>query len=235
MTPALLHQLNSEWSSLSCSPVTHWHTAIPELVACIDADDVLSLIPSFPDAILTGLVRLAQEGDELAQRTVLQAMLPKLVLMSIRGVARSQEAPFDDLVASMCARIQLHPLHRESSTAGNLALDTLKDAQKLWRSTPDAEVCLMTEDLEHFAAQHARGPEQTEDTHEELAQVLSVSHQQGWINESMQSLLWSVYGAGRPGGAVAEDLGCKPATVRSRCRNGVAALKSNRASLLELI
>lgn len=234
MAPALLQQLNTEWSSLGCSPVTHWHSEIPELVSCIDADDVLSLIPSFSDVILAGLVRLAQAGDELAHRTVLQAMLPKLVLMSVRGIARSQEAPFDDLVASMCARIQLHPLHRESSTAGNLALDTLKDAQRLWRSTPDAEVCLMTEDLEHFAHQ-TRGPESTTDAREELAQVLTVSHQQGWINDSMQSLLWSVYGAGRPSEEVAHDLGCKPATVRSRCRNGAASLKSHRSGLRELI
>lgn len=228
---ALLHQLNHEWTELlSHSPIPTWSTTIPEVAACVCAGDVLALLPGFAEPVLSGLVRLAQAGDQLAARTVLQAMLPKLVRMSRTGIARSRRDALDDLVSAMAARILTHR-PRRSSTAGNLALDSLKDALHLWQGrSPGSEVALPTNTLEFL------GRADTPPLEGEVAEVLSTALDQGWISQSTHDLLDAVYGThGASSTEVAARLGCQPATVRSRCRNGVAQLRDHKEQLLELV
>ncbi|SKF61689.1 Uncharacterised protein [Mycobacteroides abscessus subsp. abscessus] len=231
---SLLTALNREWTEfLVHSPVpTSWTEAVPELVACISPGDVLALVPDFSEEILRGLVALAQVGDHLAARTVLQAMLPKLVRMATTGTARGHCDGFDDLVAAMVGRIQSHPLHRTSAVAGNLALDSLKDALAIWGAdSPTAELALPDEVLD-YVADGARSVE----ADFAVGAVLEAGTSQGWISDSMRELLGLVYGPdGASSATVAAQLGCQPATVRSRCRDGINQLRRHRVELLELV
>ena len=229
---SLLHELNREWTELlSRSPIPGWSDSIPEAVACVCAGDVLALVPDFAEEVLSSLVRLAQDGDQLAARTVLQAMLPKLVRMSRTGRARARHDAFDDLVAAMATSIRTHPQHRASSTAGNLALDSLKDAQRMWaQDCPPAEVALAEETLTYLAGSTPTLADL------EAEELLGVGRDHGWISDSMHDLLVATYGShGEPSATVAARLGCEPATVRSRCRSGVAHLRTHREQLLELV
>lgn len=83
------------------------------------------------DQLLLALVRLAQGGQQLAGRVLLQAMLPKIAMM----VRRMQPSGNDDhwvedrrqvSVATFSEVLQGYPVERrQSRVAGNLALDTL--------------------------------------------------------------------------------------------------------------
>ena len=64
--------LNDEWDQIRATEID-WHDC-PELMHCIDVDDVLAVIPAAPDAILGYLISRAQGGDELATRTIIQAV-----------------------------------------------------------------------------------------------------------------------------------------------------------------
>ena len=113
-----LTSLNDEWL----------HTGLREFAsgpwAGRSAGDVLGLVRAEPDRVLLGLLALARDGDRLAGRTVVQALLGKLVTMAVAD----RRLPFDDLLAALWVRLATYPIERRpAKVAANLVLDARKD------------------------------------------------------------------------------------------------------------
>lgn len=124
----LLLTLDSEWSRLAGSPVARaalarWSASEPALAVFDDLDGVLEARrdPVAARSVLSGLARLAP-SDELAARTLLQAVLPGI----IRVAAGAGPDAIDDVVGLAWERIRTYPTTRSGSVAGNIVLDVRK-------------------------------------------------------------------------------------------------------------
>lgn len=135
---AIERRLAEEWVRLNRDPaavlvVQRWARRRPVLRGAVRPADLVDAIdagtPQVKDELLGALLGLFLDGQTLAGRVVLQAMLPKLASFAFRDVARSG--------ASLDERFQLalgefwqaageYPLARRGSrVAANLAMETL--------------------------------------------------------------------------------------------------------------
>lgn len=133
--PGIVGTLNSEWDRLVRSAeaqraVERWRLRWPALEYCTDLQDVLELRsdPTQAQAVLRPLA-LMSPLDDMAARTLLQALLPGLVLLA-RSAADDDAGGIDDVVAIAWERIRTYPGHREGSVAGNVLLDVRKRYSK---------------------------------------------------------------------------------------------------------
>ena len=198
--------LNDEWDQIRAIEID-WHDC-PELMHCIDVDDVLAVIPAAPDAILGYLITRAQGGDELATRTIIQAFTGKLILMATATKVRRTNDGFNDLLAGLWETIITYPLDRRpDKIAANLTLDTLHRVTRFWRAdSPDEDVT--------------------------ASQAIALAVDRNWITEDLARLMSHIYCDGMTGADAGRLHGCAPATVRSRCRDGRAVLQRNAETIL---
>jgi hypothetical protein len=142
---SLPSRLNVEWRSLCDAPATAavvggWAKDWPALAGLDTLAGVLRRItggsPAGRDEVLLALLELARDGDRLAGRVVLQAMLPKAVRLAMSVVRRpdvlgDREEAQARAVAALWQAIATYPLTaRPGRVAGNLALDTLALVQR---------------------------------------------------------------------------------------------------------
>jgi hypothetical protein len=142
---SLPSQLNSEWRQLCQAPgntvvLAGWGRTHPALAGCGSLPELLSRIcdgeRAARDRVLLELLELSHEGDRLAGRVVLQAMLPKAVRLAMSIVRRpdvlgDQEEALARAVAAMWQVIATYPLTaRPGRVSANLALDTLALVQR---------------------------------------------------------------------------------------------------------
>ena len=113
----IVDRLNHDWE-LCRRELATWMSPSPNL------DHVLQSVRFNPDLVLQGLISACQQGEPLAGRVIIQALIPKLILMS-----RTYPYPaVDHLVSALWIRIARYPLtQRPRSIAANLVLDTKKD------------------------------------------------------------------------------------------------------------
>lgn len=134
----LFRELTREWAALHHLPSTtttvrRWARREPRLAPYNTPGQIVDAIdetdPAGKDELLLSLIRLFQSGQQLAGRTVLQAMLPKLARTANYATAETTStredarhitlAEFWDILAN-------YPTSRRpTSIAANLALDTL--------------------------------------------------------------------------------------------------------------
>ena len=122
---AFVADLNTEWAMLrdDADEVTGWASRHGVLHGCGDLASVLAAVRLDPDGVLGALLRESAAGSLLAARTVLQAMLGKVVLMANGDPATGTHA----YVVAMWERIRTYPIDRRPThIAGDLALDTRK-------------------------------------------------------------------------------------------------------------
>ncbi|HEX8511011.1 MAG TPA: hypothetical protein VF635_16115, partial [Propionibacteriaceae bacterium] len=100
--------LNAEWDRLAeghHETVGEWGLRHPVLAACLDLPDVLQVARFDVDSVLRCLlVEQLESGDDLADRTVLQIMLGRVVLLALRD-------PYEDAgdyVSAMWCRIRTY-------------------------------------------------------------------------------------------------------------------------------
>lgn len=138
----LVASLNAEWATLALQPAhdgngASWGERAASLHGLDTLDDVLCALRaadrSQADAILHALLTLTAGGDELAGRTVLQAMLGRVVRSLRTARAHKISSPEAESLAAHWEMIRTYPLHRTSSVAANLALGALN---LLVRSAP---------------------------------------------------------------------------------------------------
>jgi hypothetical protein len=140
----VLVQLDREWEQIADSlagrrAVRRWAKDEPVLAGVRSLRHVVDRVnerghADRSDAILLVLVRHAAT-DDLAARTVLQAMMPAVKSMTSKFStcgAWSAEETAAVVVAAMWERIRMYPVgRRPRKVAANLALDT---RQRVWRS-----------------------------------------------------------------------------------------------------
>lgn len=257
LTSSLYRQLIQEWVELHHSPSTtrtvqRWARREPVLKGCRTPGEIVDRIDLAPhvekDELLLALVRLAQDGHQLAGRTVLQALLPKLSRIASRTSQSSTGTWAEDhkhiTIAEFWQVLAEYPVERRPRrVAANLGLDTLHRicrAGKRPEPVPvDPHDHLTPED--QFTAGHARytylsakgdqadigsGLELSVDS--DLPQLLAWALQQRLLTEDEAQLLTTVYlHAEKPGAgyaAEADAQGVSQAALRQRCSRAVRRL-----------
>jgi hypothetical protein len=127
----ILQELDREWSELATSPkarraLMRWANTHRHLGGHRDLDEVLASRrdPAKTRPVLEALAALAP-ADEIAARTLLQAMVPGLVrLATVAG--NDDPAAIDEMVSLAWERIRTYPSERHGSVPANILLDVRK-------------------------------------------------------------------------------------------------------------
>ena len=126
----ILQALDREWSELATSPgakraLIRWRVH-EDLAEFYDLNEVLTARrdPVRSGPILKALALLSPI-DELAARTLLQALVPGLVVLATRS-GNDDDRAIDEMIALAWERIRTYPCRRNGSVAGNILLDVRK-------------------------------------------------------------------------------------------------------------
>ena len=240
----LYRQLTQEWADLHTMPSTsntvrRWGRREAALAGYTRPGDVVDAIDAGDNerknAMLLALLRLFQDGQQLAGRTVLQALLPKLVKTSAHAIGCTSStdtwaedrrhitlAEFWDVMAG-------YPVERRTtSVALNLALDTLHRISGVRRPTDAIPVdphdlgdsVDLTGRPTWITQTPARGVDELS-ADDDLLQVIVWGLKQGVITSQEAQLLTASYlpeqSAGFGFATAAEQLGLTQTAVRQRC------------------
>jgi hypothetical protein len=158
---SVLGVLGRDWRALARSPrvrrrLRQWGEQQPALAGYYDLDQLLDgrySAPGAAQAILLGLARLAPY-DELAARTLLQALIPGLVRLAQTKDADDPMAR-DELVAIAWVRIRTYPPTRLGSVAANVLRDTQKEYRAHYKIEVPRSLELWTQDIpKHPSAEY---------------------------------------------------------------------------------
>jgi hypothetical protein len=239
----LVGRLNLEWARLSVAAesmasVATWGTVSPALSGVGSLEGVLFRIwqadVEARDEVLLALLELSRDGDQLAGRTVLQAMLGKAVRVAACAVNRpdvrgDQEEALACAVSSLWLVIATYPIaRRRSRVAANLALDTVALVQRghtgsshfrrTYPETPFADLRTIDESVSQDSQPaDPHGPPDAE-----LFRLLAWAVRNDVLTLEEATLLIRVYTVdeqGRPGDArsVAQQEGLTWLALRQRC------------------
>jgi DNA-directed RNA polymerase specialized sigma24 family protein len=231
----IVDALNDEWDRLAPDRGTAalWAGRYGVLAACVDLDDVLLAINSEPDAALGALLTEVARNDRLAARTVLQAMLGKLVRMA----CVDDHVRIDDYVAAMWLRICDYPLaRRPRRIAANLVLDTLKLVKNEQRLALRLDIRPWPPGRRLDELHESAGRREVADHQAHLAEltadaVLDLAAGIGLVDRKARHLLESVYADGLSGEAAAKRHGTTAGSVRVRCSRAVRHLARHASQL----
>jgi len=127
--------LDREWradhehSTAGAAALARWRKREPDLHGLADLGEVLACRRDDErgPAVLAALARLAP-SEQLAARTLLQALLPGLVHMARRRFADDPDA-FEEVTAIAWDRIRTYPPRRPGAVAANVIVDVRKRYQ----------------------------------------------------------------------------------------------------------
>ena len=230
-------QLVDEWSRLCRLPslgrqLRRWSTSEPVLAGLVSLQQLITRIDEGTrdedDALLAALIRLAQAGQTMAGRVVLQAMLPKLIRFSHTTRPTRESAQAEDhrhvIVATFWTVLARYPIQRRPSrVAAGLALDTLHALTAETRSgivelpMPAGAMEQVTEQAEEPAGAAHPGELGCD---ADLLEVIAWGLDAGVLSGEDVAVLCRVYlpADGRPSSvALAAELGLSPAALRQRC------------------
>jgi hypothetical protein len=233
----IVDALNAEWDVLASNSMemaAAWAAKYEVLAPCRSLGDVLLAIRNEPDAALGALLTEVSRDDELAGRTVLQAMLGKLVRMA----QADEYSGIDDYVAVMWCQIRTYPLAaRPRKIAANLVLDTLKQVTNERRMLLHPTVRLWPPSEQLDIAHEAALQRDSLDHQRRMAdltvkELLNSAGQLGLLDGRSEELLKSVYADGLSSQATAHLLRISAGSVRVRCSRAVKMLARHRRQLL---
>lgn len=218
----LFQQLDREWAGLSRSPVarrhlSEWSETSPELSGLDDLDALVVHAnrrdrARESDGVLVPLARRAAT-DDLAARTLLQAMMPGMRWLAhrYRGVAASAMDDAASLVVALAyERIRTYPFDRRPSRiAANVFLDT---RQRLHRTIGRPSPSVVS--LESLMFEPA-GNDRYED---ESCSLLDEAVAQCVIARRDADLIELTRLRDHPVAQLAAHLGCPAQTLRQRRR-----------------
>jgi hypothetical protein len=147
--PSLSRQLTHEWAQLHSltstrTQVRRWGRNEPALTGFTRPGDIVDAIDAGDhdrkNELLLALIRLFQAGQQLAGRTVLQALLPRIGARP--GLSTSSDTGPDDrrhiVLAEFWDVMSDYPIDRRPTrVAANLTLDTLHRVSGARRRRPD--------------------------------------------------------------------------------------------------
>lgn len=238
---SLPSRLNVEWRALCGAPdtvavVAGWSSRQPALADLDTLDGVLRRITggdlNLRDGVLLALLELARDGDRLAGRVVLQAMLPKAVRVAMCVVRRpdvlgDREEAQARAVAALWQAIATYPLTaRPGRVSANLALDTLAMVQRghtgsshftpSFPEQPFADLRVLGEAaVNDLDSDDLAGPADAQ-----LLTLLAWSVQTGVLELGQARLLARVYilgGDPEDTRTIAAELGISRPALRQRC------------------
>lgn len=224
--------INDEWQFLIHSATANrelarWHRLHPQLRAAPHLADLKAAIDTDPD-LLAPLVRLYQDGSQLAAKALIYAMLGKLVRLSRHARIRSAGTHADrDERASLTTAAFLDIARTQNLDSTNiaaaLALRTLSAIQS--HNTFDREVCTEDDVADHFANNTAPIPEIDAHTHAQT--LVDDAHTHGHISAAEHALLTAAYltDTHRTQAELADQLGISHPALRRRLSRAVAHLR----------
>ncbi|HEY5786555.1 MAG TPA: hypothetical protein VIT65_17440 [Microlunatus sp.] len=230
----IVADLNAEWASLldDADEVAGWAARNGVLRGRADLTAVLAAIRVDPDGVLGALLRESADGSLLAARTVLQAMLGKVVLMANGDPGTGTHA----YVVAMWERIRTYPIDRRPThIAGNLALDARKLARReKWRDLRATPWPPGTGFAELVDRQLARGEvDHGRDVSMLTAgDIIRAALELELIDADAGALLGTVYADGLSSGEAARRLLTSPEAVRQRCSTVVRRLAEHSTDLV---
>lgn len=221
--------LNAEWGRLSSQKAPDaWRVGGACPARAQTLSEVLDAVRSHPDEVLRALVTASLGGDSSAGRVVIQAMLPKMILMA----KRDAEHDLGAYLAALWERVQTYPLgRRPNRIAANLALDTLKmvKRQSTGQRTAVQQPVVLTDWAMPAGLASATEAEQT--TRGGAARVLNRARFLGVIDDQTKEVLSVVYLDGRSAAQAGQELGLSPDAVRARCSRAVRQMRRHAAEL----
>lgn len=231
--------LNREWAEIVDSPAgradrANWPGSESALAECGDLADVARQAGRGCDRVLHALLVQARTGDRLAARTVVQAMLGRVVALA----GRDPRGSVDEYVAALWCVIVHYPLvTRPVRIAANLALDTMKAVHRevRWWPRGEAEVSLPGDELD-LALDHwhrAASLDHQDSSRVDAAQVIDAGGRLRILDEPARALLRLVYVEGLTGAEAAARHGSTPGSVRVRCSRAVRRLSEHSLALAE--
>lgn len=207
--PLAVQQLLLEWRQIAHSPTTAavlngWAQASPALAGHSDlaalVDHVDQADDTETDEILGALVRLDQQGQDLAGRVVLQLMLPALTKLSHKCTLDvvTPEDRWQLLLLTFLATVRHTTAQRRF--AGRLVLETLRamtrplrDSQDLWVRGDREKPGTVIEDLERHDDQGHDFTGQDIDETSGLDELLVWAVQESVLNIGEAQLMASSY------------------------------------------
>lgn len=218
-SPRMLQALNCQWDSTVHAQPPAGSTGISWALmsARLDRPNVGAIVqaltatpspaPEVADETLWSLLSLASQGDDLAARTALQAMLGALSRLGHRATLRGLEDPHETALEAMWTSIRTYPLNRRQRVAANLAGEALAAlpmaehhiaplAQPLHEQTPTKKVSAPCT--------------------EEAAALLVWAHRHHILTQEELQMLTQVYLHGLPTSVIANCLGVGEAATRKR-------------------
>ncbi|MCL1923760.1 MAG: hypothetical protein FWG15_07915 [Propionibacteriaceae bacterium] len=204
----IISRLNREWEEYA-QQVPTWASN------CATMAMVLHSIRFDPDRVLSELISACQKGDRLAGRVIVQALLPKIILMA----STNPYPPIEHILSALWIRIAHYRLDRRPCcVAANLTLDARKDAVAECRVRVSAP-------QEHVEDQEKHTAEEIIDTARDLRLATSQS----------LNIVEKVYVDGLPSAQVASLYNMSPAAVRRRCSDTVRRLRDQRHLLYDVV
>jgi len=225
---AIWAQLDDEWGNLCQQPdwqaPASWTVFLPKLALSPATllNDLLLLVREPDDAVTAGLIHLAQDGDQLAGRVVLQAMLPRLWSLCRRD-------PYHDMtdyVSAAWLRLMSFPIgRRPQAVVVNLSLDCLRS--------------LSREAAHHQREQPFRAPWDSQPASpadpavDYVDALLDTAAEHNITSATAIAILRSVYRDGLSGRDAATRHGVSYDMVRYHCSHSIRVLRAHRAELLD--
>lgn len=158
----IVQSLNEEWAHVASSPAARralmrWASRNPALATAHSVDDFVDTRsrPRWGDQALRGLAAEAP-GDEIAARTLLQALLGGLVRLATQ-VAHDDPDAVGEVVSMAWNRIRTYPSQRCGPVAGNVLLDVRKE---LLRTRVDGLAIPNDEAVSRSSVDPAQTPEE---------------------------------------------------------------------------
>lgn len=155
----------------------------------------------------------AGDGCPIAARVILQALLPKALLLS----RSDRSATAMDYVAHLWLRIIDYPLaRRPHRIAGNLVLDTLKAVR-----AERGQVLVLLEPQEFQELPGVVGPP---DPTRAARGLLRHALDRSLVDPHTYNVLATVYSEGLSTEETAQRFGVTPNTIQRRCTRGIRAI-----------
>ena len=237
---AIITALNVDWDRLANGSsglvVNQWAETHRALLGCSTLSDVLRAVARNSDQVLSALLTEHAGGCQLAGRTILQSLLGKIVLLSLRDA----NAEVGDYVGAMWCRICTYPLDkRPVKIAANLALDTLKAVkrEKQWgrrgmfvATTPNGPYLY---ELQNEAILRVTVDHNAELSALTATRVVARASHLGLIDVPTRAVLLSVYSDGLTGLEAADRHETTVDMIRFRCSKAVRRLAQHAALLAD--
>ena len=257
LSAGIFGQLIDEWARLCQLPSTarqldRWGTTETALAGFTSLQELVTGIDEGTreedDALLGALIRLAQSGQTMAGRTVLQAMLPKLTRFAHTTRPTSESTEPEDhrhvIVATFWTVLAGYPIHRRPSrVAAGLALDTLHALTADTRAAA-VEFPVPADALDQVASGQVEdeepGPESRElSSDADLLEVIAWGIDSGVLSGEDATVLTRVYlpeEKRATSSTVAAEFGLSASALRQRCsrarRRLIAAVQADALGLV---